>query len=247
MSGRWGKSEEVGAFRRLVPAVVVIAAFVPSMARAQVNIDQDKTPAHIFASDCAVCHKSTRGLANGRGNSALAGFLAEHYTSSQQEAAAMAAYVLAGGGGVGNPPPARQQKPDAEHAQGSPEEPKSREARRPVKPAEEPAANAKPQRPPGERGKPAAPERSATAEPGRFTPERKPEERREPESAKRPHERPKPAETEPPKLPATAAAAPNGAEAPKADAAPAAAAPNAPPSQETQPGEAAPAPDNIPD
>ncbi len=83
----------------LAPAIVLFAALAPPMAHAQVNIDQDKTPAHIFASDCAVCHKSIRGLANGRGSSALTGFLAEHYTSSREEAAALAAYVLAGGGG----------------------------------------------------------------------------------------------------------------------------------------------------
>jgi hypothetical protein len=81
----------------------LLAALAPPVAHAQVNIDQDKTPAHIYASDCAVCHKSIRGLANGRGPTALATYLAEHYTSSDSEAAALAAYVLSGGGGVGSP------------------------------------------------------------------------------------------------------------------------------------------------
>lgn len=97
--------------RRLAPATLLLAVLLaPAAARAQINIDEGKTPAHIFSSDCAVCHKSTRGLANGRGNAALTGFLSEHYTSSREEAAALAAYVLAGGGGEGKPSPVQSQR-----------------------------------------------------------------------------------------------------------------------------------------
>src|SRR5579872_5684777 len=100
--------------RHLAPAIILAAILTPISAHAQVNIDQDKTPAHIFASDCSVCHKTTRGLANGRGNSALTGFLSEHYTSSREEAASVAAYVLSAGGGVGTATPVRgEQKPDS--------------------------------------------------------------------------------------------------------------------------------------
>jgi hypothetical protein len=42
-------------------------------------------------------------LANGRSGTALAAYLAQHYTSSDTEAASLAAYVLSGGGGVGRP------------------------------------------------------------------------------------------------------------------------------------------------
>ena len=250
MSGRQRKFEEVRVFRRSAPAIVLFAALAPPMAHAQVNIDQDKTPAHIYASDCAVCHKSIRGLANGRGGSALTGFLAEHYTSSSQEAAALAAYVLAGGGGVGTAAPVREEKPQPEHARAAAEEPKTHEARRPAKPEEEPAASAKPQRPSGERGKPERVERSATAEPGRLSPERKPPgERREPNAATRTHGRPKPAEAVPPKPePATVAAAPTPAESSKPEVSPAQPAPSAAAPQQSQPDEASPAPtDNIPD
>lgn len=93
----------LGPLRRAVPVLTLLAASLPPAARAQVNIDQDKSPAHIYASDCAVCHKATRGLANGRSRTALTAYLAEHYTSSNSEAAALAAYVLSGGGGVGAP------------------------------------------------------------------------------------------------------------------------------------------------
>jgi hypothetical protein len=251
MSGRQRRFEEVNVLRRLAPATLIFAALVPPMAHAQVNIDQDKSPAHIFASDCAVCHKSTRGLANGRGDSSLTGFLAEHYTSSREEAAAMAAYVLASGGGVGSAAPVREQNPSGAHERASAEEPKTREAKRPAKPEEQPAAGAKPKRTPGERGKPASEERSAAAEPGRIATEGKPEgERHEPVTEKRKRGRQKPAEAaRPATTPATVAAAPKPAELPQPalnPAAPAASAAVPPP--QAQPGEAAPKPtDNIPD
>lgn len=102
------RRESVGgsALRRAVPLLALLAAAVPPPARAQVNIDQDKSPAHIYTSDCAVCHKATRGLAKGRSRAALTAYLAEHYTSSDSEAAALAAYVLSGGGALGSPPAA---------------------------------------------------------------------------------------------------------------------------------------------
>jgi hypothetical protein len=84
---------------------------VPAMAQAQTNIDQGKSPAEIFANDCATCHKSARGLANGRGSSGLASFLVEHYTASKDQAAALAAYVMGAGGGEAAP--ARGPKPGA--------------------------------------------------------------------------------------------------------------------------------------
>ena len=67
-------------FRRFAPMIGLLAALalgcVPAMAHAQVNIDQGKTPAEIFASDCAACHKTTRGLANGKNSLMLSSFLA---------------------------------------------------------------------------------------------------------------------------------------------------------------------------
>ncbi len=105
-------------------------------ARAQVNIDQGKTPAEMFSGDCATCHKSAKGLANGRGSGALAGFLREHYTSSAEQAASLAAYVLGAGSG---PAPSANLKP------GTAPEPKASEAK------------------PGERGRPGRGEPAATA------------------------------------------------------------------------------------
>src|SRR5487761_1401531 len=101
MRDRNRRLEGVTVSQHIQPAAALLAALLtagavlaPAPASAQVNIDQDKTPAHIYASDCSVCHKSIRGLANGQGRPGLTAFLAEHYTSSESEAAALAAYVL---------------------------------------------------------------------------------------------------------------------------------------------------------
>jgi hypothetical protein len=231
--------------RSLALATVLLAVLVPPRAQAQVNIDQDKTPAGIYQSDCAVCHKSVRGLANGRGNSALTEFLAEHYTSNQQEAAALAAYVLGGGGGTGTPAPVHADDAGPNHTMAAGEGPQTNDGRRPVKP-EEPAAGAKPLR----RGKPVKPERTAIAEPGPVHGERKPLAGRRGSGAAAPtqHGRLKPAETPPPNPePAQVAATPQPAAPLKPDVSPPVPAMSAPP-PENPPTDASPASrDNIPD
>jgi hypothetical protein len=106
------KPEEIRVFRRFVPMIGLLAAWgiavAAEPARAQVNIDQGKSPAEIFSGDCGTCHKTAKGLANGRNAGALAGFLREHYTSSGQQAASLAAYVLGAGSG---PAPSAGLKP----------------------------------------------------------------------------------------------------------------------------------------
>jgi hypothetical protein len=233
-------------FRLLAPAFVVVAVLVPQLALAQVNIDQDKTPAHIFSSDCSVCHKSTRGLANGRGKGALTDYLAEHYTSSRQEAAAVAAYVLAGGGGTGTPAPVHEDNPQPDRARpAAAEEPKTHEASR------QPVAEAKPTGSPEERGKPVRPERSVSAEPNAATPEAKPPEGRLPEgkpapTARLPRGRQKPATVAAVPKPVAAPALAPSTVAPQASPAPSGSGEASP--QEASPAEAAPAPtDDIPD
>jgi hypothetical protein len=144
--------EEVSVFRRLAPTLSVVAALalamVPAMARAQTNIDQGKPPSEIFANDCAVCHKTTRGLANGKNSLMLSGFLREHYTASREQAAALAAYVL-GAGGSGPAAQAPGQKPGPERAKAAVEEPKNaahptRESVKPAAVMATPAADATP-------------------------------------------------------------------------------------------------------
>ncbi len=71
------------------------------MAHAQTNIDEGKTPAQIFASDCNACHKSPKGLAQGRNAGGIADFLRQHYTASREQAGSLAAYILGADGGDG--------------------------------------------------------------------------------------------------------------------------------------------------
>jgi hypothetical protein len=76
-------------------AAVLVTGLVTGLVTplaAQENLDQGKSAAQLFASDCAICHKSARGLASklGRG---LQPFLRQHYTASRQTAAAVAGYL----------------------------------------------------------------------------------------------------------------------------------------------------------
>ena len=89
-------------------AVAWVLAF-GGPAAAQESLDQGKSPAQLFASDCAICHKTTAGLSKGRSGAfgGLKDFLREHYTASKEAAAAIASYVEATDKG---PPPAAKQK-----------------------------------------------------------------------------------------------------------------------------------------
>ncbi len=83
-------------------AMGLLALGLAGPAAAQENLDQGKTPAQLFASDCAICHKSPQGLAARGGLFGLEDFLREHYTASRESAAAIASYLRA----VGSPPTA---------------------------------------------------------------------------------------------------------------------------------------------
>jgi hypothetical protein len=72
-------------------------------AGAQENLDQGKSPAQLFASDCAICHKSPQGLAKSGGLFGIESFLRSHYTASRESAAAIAKYVEAAGGASAAP------------------------------------------------------------------------------------------------------------------------------------------------
>jgi hypothetical protein len=241
---------------RFAPAIGLLAALAPAAAHAQVNIDQGKSAAQIFANDCAACHKATRGLANGRNSLTLASFLREHYTASREQAAALAAYVLgaAGGEAAGQKP---GQKPGSEHAKV--EEPKATEPRSPepktaahpppetAKPeSEAPAApaTAKLQSPEGEGVKPEeGPSPGATLGPGQRRPLTATRGRRNGLEAVPPTQ---PPTQEPPAAvvaaPATSEAPSNEPSAQDANPTTSAAAPA------EQPSEDAPVPrDNIPD
>jgi len=127
-----------------VPAIGLLLGLLPAVAQAQTNIDQGKSPAEVFANDCATCHKSARGLANGRGSSGLASFLVEHYTASKDQAASLAAYVMGAGGGEAAPAthgPKPASPPDRNRASAEPEVPLTRT---PGKPDQAPPAAGRP-------------------------------------------------------------------------------------------------------
>src|SRR5664280_2803918 len=101
---------------RLAIGVLALCGAAAGAAKAQENLDQGKTGAQLFASDCAICHKSAQGLAKAGGILGLESFLREHYTASRESAAAIASYVQA----VGQPPagPARRATTTKRNAKG---------------------------------------------------------------------------------------------------------------------------------
>jgi hypothetical protein len=84
-------------------AIGILALGFAGSAGAQENLDQGKTAAQLYASDCAICHKSPQGLAKAGGFFKLESFLREHYTASRESAAAIAGYLK----GVNSAGPAR--------------------------------------------------------------------------------------------------------------------------------------------
>jgi hypothetical protein len=65
------------------------------LARAEENLDQKKTPAQLYASDCAECHRNPKLVGKTMAPGALAGYLRAHYTASKESAATLAAYLNA--------------------------------------------------------------------------------------------------------------------------------------------------------
>jgi mono/diheme cytochrome c family protein len=121
----------VGVVRRFAAVIGAIsaaamAAISAGPVRGQTNIDQGKSASELFANYCVVCHKSTRGLANGRNSLTLSLFLREHYAASSQQAAALAAYVISAGG---NAPAAKPERAKSEEPKG--QEAKGRETKSP--------------------------------------------------------------------------------------------------------------------
>jgi hypothetical protein len=100
--------------------VMAVAVVFAGPTLSQTNIDQGKPASELFANYCAVCHKSTRGLANGRSSLTLSMFLREHYATSSQQAAALAAYVISAGGNApaAKPERAKSEEPKGQEAKG---------------------------------------------------------------------------------------------------------------------------------
>jgi len=143
--------------RSWICAAVAGAGFLVAAgaASAQENLDAGKSGAQLYASNCAICHKSAQALnKSGGGLFGLDSFLREHYTSSRESAAAISAYLNSVGGGPADARPAKKKtstvkkkkeaKPDAKDGkpEAGPENMKSDEKKPDEKkPAEKPSQN----------------------------------------------------------------------------------------------------------
>jgi mono/diheme cytochrome c family protein len=89
-----GSVMSVIAYLLAFSAMVGMAMFgLAADARAQENLDRDKTGPKLFAASCVQCHKSARGLAKGRISFTLSYYLRSHYTSSSASADTLTAYL----------------------------------------------------------------------------------------------------------------------------------------------------------
>jgi hypothetical protein len=74
-------------------AICIVALAFSGSAGAQENLDLGKSGAQLYASDCAICHKSPGALAKAGGLFGMDSFLRQHYTASRESAAAIANYL----------------------------------------------------------------------------------------------------------------------------------------------------------
>lgn len=74
-------------------AICVVALAFAGSAGAQENLDQGKSGAQLYASDCAICHKVPQAVAKSGGVFGMEGFLRQHYTASRESAASIANYL----------------------------------------------------------------------------------------------------------------------------------------------------------
>jgi hypothetical protein len=143
----------------------VCALCVAGAAGAQENLDLGKSPAQLFASDCAICHKSPQGLAKSGGMFGVESFLRTHYTASRESAAAIARYLEAAGGAPAAPAKKTTKKTVKGDEKGKAGEKKSDGGV--VLPGDNKPAEAKPAEPKASESKPAEakPAESKPAEP----------------------------------------------------------------------------------
>lgn len=120
----------MNGLRRFGLALIVVFGVLP--ASAQESLDRGKTPQQLFATDCAVCHKSPQGLAKAAGFFGLQEFLRKHYTASRESALALSNYLNSVGDAPAAKPAAKkpaQKKEAAKPADAKPGETKPADAR----------------------------------------------------------------------------------------------------------------------
>jgi mono/diheme cytochrome c family protein len=100
--------------RRLRSFTVVVTALAGGLATAQ-DLEQGKSGAQLFATNCMDCHHSPKGLARDRSSWTLSSFLQEHYTTSSASVHALTAYLQSADPHRSNPGPAGQNRRAAEN------------------------------------------------------------------------------------------------------------------------------------
>ena len=126
--------------------MVLAASMLAGAASAQENLDAGKSGAQLYASNCAICHKSAQALnKSGGGLFGLDSFLREHYTSSRESAAAISAYLKSVGGGPAEHRPARKKsKTDSKTEKKKESRPDGKPGPKDVKPSETKPTETKP-------------------------------------------------------------------------------------------------------
>jgi hypothetical protein len=81
---------------RIWSLLLTVAAGAASPAWPQ-NIDDRKTGAELFASNCAACHRSPSGMAVAASSAALKAFLRQHYTVDARSASELTSYLSSAG------------------------------------------------------------------------------------------------------------------------------------------------------
>jgi hypothetical protein len=117
-----------------VAVLIVAGAGLSAGTLAQEDLNRGKTPAQLFASDCADCHRDPRALSRRENADALASFLRVHYTASRESATAIAAYLAS----LGPDPRAGSTRPAPQRARPAASQDRSRsnQAQPAAKPAE---------------------------------------------------------------------------------------------------------------
>ena len=172
-----------GPFAGLFAFTAVFFLAGAGVGSAQENLDLGKSPAQLFASDCAICHKNPRGLSQAGGIFGVESFLREHYTASRQSAAAIAAYL--NGIDAAQPPAERRRsvrtRKQEPKAAGDKKPAESRSSDKPSnKPADKPADS----KPSGDKGT------QASASAPESKPQAKPETKGESKSESKPESKP---------------------------------------------------------
>jgi hypothetical protein len=90
--GRMHLMSAIGRVAALLLGVFAMLTAAPLRAQ---DLDSGKSGARLFATNCAMCHRTPGGLATRTNRISLFYFLRQHYTSSQASAIELVGYLLA--------------------------------------------------------------------------------------------------------------------------------------------------------